>query len=74
MNSNKDNIDILINHLNQVRNKEQTLTEFLDELNDNKIICALTSIEKKIKQEINQNKLLLISLTKHRYILDKMNI
>ena len=47
------------------------MTEFLDELTDNKIIFAQISIEKLIKKEINNNKLLLVSLQKNGHILDK---
>ena len=70
MEDNTKNINIFLNFLNKIENKEQTLYKYLDNLMNIKIINANKQTERIIQQEINSYKELLLTLQK-RIIIPK---
>ena len=60
-----ESLDKMIEFLSQIENKEQTLTEVLNDLIDKKVENAQILTQKLIQQEINQNIILLKNLRKY---------
>ena len=60
-----ESLDKMIEFLSQIENKEQTLTDVINDLVDKKIENAQVLTEKLIQQEIIQNITLLKNLRKY---------
>ena len=60
-----ESLDKMIEFLSQIENKEQTLTDVINDLVEKKIENAQVLIEKLIQQEIIQNITLLKNLRKY---------